>query len=63
MQWRNEINSHTTGLKVLVWHGASRESDAKELKKFDVVRIVGLSLFEIIRGLTEGIGSDHVCRS
>ncbi|KAJ2923513.1 hypothetical protein H1R20_g13580, partial [Candolleomyces eurysporus] len=37
MQWRNEINAHTTGTKVLVWHGASRESDAKELKKFDVV--------------------------
>jgi hypothetical protein len=63
MQWRNEINSHTTGLKVLVWHGASRESDAKELKKFDVVRIVGLRLFEIFWSLTANIGSDHICRS
>ena len=61
MQWRNEINSHTTGLKVLVWHGASRESDAKELKKFDVVGAVGL-LFEIHRSLTENTGSDYVCR-
>ncbi|KAF5371952.1 hypothetical protein D9615_008067 [Tricholomella constricta] len=37
MQWRNEIESHTDGLKVLVWHGSSRESDIKELKKYDVV--------------------------
>ncbi|KIM45770.1 hypothetical protein M413DRAFT_440809 [Hebeloma cylindrosporum] len=37
MQWRNEIASHTDGLKVLVWHGNSRESDVAELKKFDVV--------------------------
>jgi hypothetical protein len=39
MQWRNEIASHTDGLKVLVWHGSSRESDVAELKKFDVVSI------------------------
>lgn len=37
MQWRNEIEAHTEGLKVLVWHGASRESNIKELKKYDVV--------------------------
>ncbi|EAU80544.2 DNA repair protein rad16 [Coprinopsis cinerea okayama7 len=37
MQWRNEIAAHTEGVKVLVWHGASRESDAAQLKKFDVV--------------------------
>ncbi|KAF8075888.1 SNF2 family N-terminal domain-containing protein [Lyophyllum atratum] len=37
MQWRNEIEAHTDGLKVLVWHGSSRESDVKELKKYDVV--------------------------
>uniref|UniRef100_A0A0W0GE17 Uncharacterized protein n=1 Tax=Moniliophthora roreri TaxID=221103 RepID=A0A0W0GE17_MONRR len=38
MQWRNEIEAHTDpNLKVLVWHGASRESDIKELKKYDVV--------------------------
>ncbi|KAF8966406.1 SNF2 family N-terminal domain-containing protein [Flammula alnicola] len=37
MQWRNEIATHTDGLKVLVWHGSSRESDAAELKKYDVV--------------------------
>ncbi|KJA21693.1 hypothetical protein HYPSUDRAFT_41836 [Hypholoma sublateritium FD-334 SS-4] len=37
MQWRNEIAAHTDGLKVLVWHGGSRESDISVLKKFDVV--------------------------
>ena len=38
MQWRNEIEAHTDpNLKVLVWHGYSRESDVKELKKYDVV--------------------------
>ncbi|KAI0299763.1 SNF2 family N-terminal domain-containing protein [Multifurca ochricompacta] len=37
IQWRNEIESHTTGMNVLVWHGASRMTDPKELKKYDVV--------------------------
>jgi DNA repair protein RAD16 len=37
MQWRNEIAAHTEGFKVLVWHGASRESKAEELLKYDVV--------------------------
>lgn len=37
MQWRNEIATHTEGMKVLVWHGGSRETDTNELKKFDVV--------------------------
>lgn len=37
MQWRNEIGTHTTGMDVLVWHGALRMTDPKELKKFDVV--------------------------
>ncbi|KAH6896485.1 DNA repair protein rad16 [Coprinopsis sp. MPI-PUGE-AT-0042] len=37
MQWRNEIATHTEGMKVLVWHGGSRETDMDELKKFDVV--------------------------
>jgi DNA repair protein RAD16 len=37
MQWRNEIEAHTSGMDVLVWHGASRMTDPKELKKFDVV--------------------------
>ncbi|KAI0082886.1 hypothetical protein K474DRAFT_1655071 [Panus rudis PR-1116 ss-1] len=37
MQWKNEIEAHSEGLKVLVWHGASRESNVKELKKFNVV--------------------------
>ncbi|KAJ7283280.1 SNF2 family N-terminal domain-containing protein [Mycena rebaudengoi] len=37
MQWRNEINAHTDGLSVLIWHGAGRESDCAELAKYDVV--------------------------
>ncbi|KZT12677.1 uncharacterized protein LAESUDRAFT_689397 [Laetiporus sulphureus 93-53] len=37
MQWRNEIEAHTDGLKVLIWHGHSRESDVKALRRFDVV--------------------------
>ncbi|KAF9045511.1 SNF2 family N-terminal domain-containing protein [Panaeolus papilionaceus] len=37
MQWRNEINTHTTGMKVLVWHGSTRETNHDELKKYDVV--------------------------
>jgi len=37
MQWRNEIATHTAGMDVLVWHGASRMTDPKELKKYDVV--------------------------
>ncbi|KAI0052617.1 hypothetical protein FA95DRAFT_1483276 [Auriscalpium vulgare] len=37
MQWRNEIATHTDNMQVLVWHGASRMSDPKELQKYDVV--------------------------
>ncbi|KAJ7058053.1 SNF2 family N-terminal domain-containing protein [Mycena amicta] len=37
MQWKNEILAHTNGLDVLVWHGAARQSNPEELKKFDVV--------------------------
>ena len=37
MQWRNEIDAHTENMKVLVWHGAAREANPKELKKYDVV--------------------------
>lgn len=37
MQWRNEFAAHTEGLKVLVWHGAGRETDTKEITKYDVV--------------------------
>ncbi|KAG2070033.1 hypothetical protein BDR04DRAFT_1143010 [Suillus decipiens] len=37
MQWRNEINAHTEGMNVLVWHGASRVNNPKELEKYDVV--------------------------
>ncbi|TFK56241.1 hypothetical protein OE88DRAFT_1652900 [Heliocybe sulcata] len=37
IQWKNEIEKHTDGMKVLVWHGANRESSVAELKKHDVV--------------------------
>lgn len=37
MQWKNEVEAHSEGLSVLVWHGASRETDVKQLKKYDVV--------------------------
>ena len=37
MQWRNEIGAHAEGMDVLVWHGSARESDAKKLKKYDVI--------------------------
>ncbi|TFY60608.1 hypothetical protein EVJ58_g5037 [Rhodofomes roseus] len=37
MQWRNEIEAHAEGFKVLVWHGASRDSNVKTLKSYDVV--------------------------
>ena len=37
MQWNNEIEAHAVGLDVLVWHGASRETNVKVLQKFDVV--------------------------
>ncbi|TFK64894.1 hypothetical protein BDN72DRAFT_774028 [Pluteus cervinus] len=37
MQWRNEIATHTDGLKVLVWHGSTRATNIEELKKYDVV--------------------------
>ncbi|KAJ7047850.1 SNF2 family N-terminal domain-containing protein [Mycena alexandri] len=37
MQWKNEIAAHTDGLRVLIWHGAGRESNPGELEKYDVV--------------------------
>jgi DNA repair protein RAD16 len=37
MQWRNEIETHTAGMDVLVWHGTSRITDPVELKMYDVV--------------------------
>ncbi|KAG9219471.1 hypothetical protein CCMSSC00406_0005365 [Pleurotus cornucopiae] len=37
MQWRNEIAAHTDGIKVLVWHGSSRETNIKEMAKYDVI--------------------------
>ncbi|GJJ07738.1 hypothetical protein Clacol_001943 [Clathrus columnatus] len=37
MQWKGEIETHTEDFKVVVWHGASREQNSKELEKYDVV--------------------------
>ncbi|CAO1620324.1 unnamed protein product [Sympodiomycopsis kandeliae] len=37
MQWRNEIAKYTSDFKVLVWHGATRESDVAKLKEYDVI--------------------------
>jgi len=37
MQWKHEIESHTEGLKVLVWHGGNRNTNTKEIMKYDVV--------------------------
>ena len=37
VQWRNELAAHTDGVKVVVWHGAARKTNHKELEKFDVV--------------------------
>jgi len=37
MQWKNEIEVHTEGLKVCVFHGATRTKEVEELKTFDIV--------------------------
>ena len=37
MQWKHEIESHAEGLKVLVWHGGNRNTNTKEIIKYDVV--------------------------
>ncbi|KAG8913553.1 DNA repair protein rad16, partial [Tulasnella sp. 418] len=37
MQWKNEIEAHTNGLKISIFHGAGRETNVKELAKYDVV--------------------------
>ncbi|CAE6404314.1 unnamed protein product [Rhizoctonia solani] len=37
MQWRNEIQAHTEGFKVYMFHGGSREKNIKELAKYDIV--------------------------
>jgi len=60
MQWRNEIEAHSEGLKVLIWHGASRESSIKELKKYDVVcRCNNLRTSPIAYFLLEGV--NYIC--
>jgi DNA repair protein RAD16 len=37
MQWRNEFNKFTSGMKVCVWHGGNRVTDTKELLKYDII--------------------------
>lgn len=37
VQWKNEIEAYTDGMKVLLWHGASRTKHKEDLKKYDVV--------------------------
>lgn len=37
IQWKNEIEAHTDGLKVYVFHGATRTKEVKELESCDVV--------------------------
>jgi hypothetical protein len=46
-------------MKVLVWHGASRESDVKELKKYDVVMLSSFDHYCIKSN--ENIGFDNLC--
>ncbi len=57
MQWRNEIEAHTYGMKVLIWHGSSRESDISQLKKYDVVSSIITSVALV---LTIFRGPEHV---
>lgn len=38
MQWKNEIEQHTKGqLKIYIYHGASKATNIKDLKDYDVV--------------------------
>ncbi|GAA5869892.1 hypothetical protein JCM3774_000522 [Rhodotorula dairenensis] len=37
MQWKSEIEKFTKGFKVLIYHGANRLNNVKEMEKYDVV--------------------------
>ncbi|KAG0145261.1 hypothetical protein CROQUDRAFT_658947 [Cronartium quercuum f. sp. fusiforme G11] len=37
IQWRNEIERFTKGFTVNVWHGATRSTDKKKMKNYDIV--------------------------
>ncbi|KAI8058476.1 SNF2 family N-terminal domain-containing protein [Syncephalis plumigaleata] len=37
MQWNNEINAHTSGLSVLLFHGINRLKDPKAISDYDIV--------------------------
>jgi hypothetical protein len=54
MQWKNEITAHTDGISVLIWHGSTRISDVKALRKYDVVRAVWLYILISGLGITTG---------
>ena len=51
MQWKNEIEAFTDGIKIAIWHGASREGNISELKKYNVV-----SAIDIRKGLGKASG-------
>lgn len=57
MQWKHEIETHSEGMKVLIWHGQARDTNTKELKKYDVVRFFSLSL-DLFSHAAAGV--DHV---
>jgi hypothetical protein len=40
--------AHADGLNVHIWHGASRESNIKELTKYDVVRVLVASILPVL---------------
>ena len=42
MQWKNEIEAFTDGIKIAIWHGASREGNISELKKYNVVSAIDI---------------------
>ncbi|RLV85786.1 DNA repair protein RAD16 [Meyerozyma sp. JA9] len=49
MQWKNEIEKHTKDglLKVLLFHGANRATDVKELSKYNVI-LTSFSVLESV---------------
>jgi DNA repair protein RAD16 len=37
-QWKSEIEAHSEGLKVLIWHGQGRDKNSmKDLKKYNII--------------------------
>ncbi|KAF3904061.1 hypothetical protein ABW20_dc0106560 [Dactylellina cionopaga] len=55
IQWRNEIEKHTNNaLKVLIFHGQSKENKAAAISKYDVVLTTYGSLESVFRKQTSG---------